>query len=238
MIKLLKAHLKNTAKKIPPSLKNILKKFGAERLWEFFIGKYADELNFQFGWAKAYNGKSEELKEALTNLWKNYRCLDEIKEICCFSDDKKVLDVGCGIATVLHILKGEKYGIDPLGNEYKKIYSYPKDITIKKGFAEKIPFQSEMFDVVLCSNALDHTTDPEKALKEMDRVLVSKGLLTLVVETKNFAVKRDIKHPHTFTVGSLKNLISTTRFNTVFEKEVPWHGGQDSKGYVTILQKE
>jgi ubiquinone/menaquinone biosynthesis C-methylase UbiE len=235
-INFIKVYLKRSASYIPLPVRNIMKKFGLKRLWEKFIGKYADELNFQYNWANAYNGKSENLKEALILLWKKFRCLDDILKICKIDQESKILDVGCGIATVLHILEGKKYGIDPLGEEYKKIYKYPEDLKIRSGLAEKIPFKEEMFNVVFCSNALDHTTNPEKALKEIKRVLVKGGYFVLVVEIKEKEIKRDIKHPHTFTMQHLQKLLSTFSGEMVFEKLMPWHGG-NSKGYIAILKK-
>lgn len=236
-INFIKVYLKKSTKFIPTSIKNFLKKLGIKKLWEKFIGKYADELNFQYNWANAYNGKSEELKEALILLWKKYRCLDDILRICSITNESKILDVGCGIATVLHILEGKKYGIDPLGEEYKKIYKYPEDLNIRKGFAEEIPFENEMFDFVFCSNALDHATNPELALKEINRVLNKNGYFVLVVEIKEKSFKRDIKHPHTFTEETLKELLLSDSFNIIFEKIMPWHGGYGSKGYIAIMRK-
>lgn len=237
MINFFKIYLKNKARNIPQPLKNFLKRICFDKLYEAFLGKYADELSFQFSWANAYNGKSEELKKVLTALWKEYRCLDEILRICNFDKEKKVLDVGCGIATVLHILEGRKYGIDPLGNEYKKIYKYPEDLAITHGHAEKIPYPSGMFDVVLCSNALDHVTNPKMALSEIRRVLVEGGFFVLVVEIRDKELKRDIKHPHTFTMEKIRELICSEEFLIVFEKVMPWHGGVNSNGYVAIMQK-
>ncbi len=225
--------------KLPKRIKIILKNsLGLNNLYYSMLDKHSSELSFQMRWAKAYNGKSEELKEALTVVWKKYRCLDEILKICHFNKEKNVLDVGCGIATVLHILEGKKYGLDPLGNEYKKIYKYPADLTIKHGHAEEIPFQDRFFDIVLCSNALDHTSNPKMALAEIKRVLNCDGFFVLVVEIRDRDTKRDLKHPHTFTLKSIRDLIDSEKFRIVFEKVMPWHGGVGSDGFIAVMKKE
>ena len=234
----LKVKLKKKASQMPAFVRSILKASGIKKIWEIFIGKYADELSFQLSWAKAYNGKNKELVVHLLSIWKEYRCLDDILSICKISDKSKILDVGCGIATVLNIIKGERYGVDPLAEDYKKIYKYPEDINIRKGSAEEIPFYDRTFDDVFCSNALDHTTNPESALSEIKRVLKNNGYFILIVEVFEQEKKRDIKHPHSFTLDSVKPLLSNAELKTIFEKTNPWHGqDSDGKGYVAILAK-
>ncbi len=238
MIHFLKVNFKKKASQIHPFVKSFLKVSGVKKIWEIFIGKYADELSFQLSWARAYNGKNRELAVHLLSIWKEYRCLDDILSICKITDASKILDVGCGIATVLNILKGERFGVDPLAKDYEKIYKYPEGIIIRKGSAEKIPFSDSTFDVVFCSNALDHTTNPKLALCEIKRVLKNNGFFVLIVETFEQEKKRDIKHPYSFTTDSIKKLLSSTELKVVFEKINPWHGQDlDSKGYIAILEK-
>lgn len=238
MIHFIKVRFKRSTQKLPQPIKDILKAIGLKKLWEKIIGKYADELDFQTNWAKVYNGKNEELKEFLKEIWKKYRCFDEIANLIKLDDEKIILDVGCGIATVLNILKGKRYGIDPLAEDYKKIYKYPEDLIIKKGFIEKIPFSDEMFDVVFCSNVLDHTTNPLKGLKEIDRVLKKNGYFVLVVEIRKEEIKRDIKHPHSFTLDTIKSLLKNLQYSVVLEKLMPWHSNlPDCNGYIALLQK-
>jgi ubiquinone/menaquinone biosynthesis C-methylase UbiE len=50
-----------------------------------------------------------------------------------------------------------------------------------EGDAENLPFPDGSFDVVLCNHGLVHTTDREKALREMHRVLKRNGRLALSV---------------------------------------------------------
>ncbi|MCX7830406.1 MAG: class I SAM-dependent methyltransferase [Acidobacteria bacterium] len=223
--------------KIPIVFKNIIRNSKLEKFYNLLYDKYTAELSFQTRWAKAYNYKSEKLANDLTILWKENRCLDDILRICCINEESTVLDVGCGIATVLHIIKGRRFGVDPLAEEYKRIYNYPENIVIVKGFAESLPFPNDYFDFVFCSNVLDHTTKPELAIEEIKRVLTPQGSFVLVLEIMDSAIKRDIKHPHTFTLDSIKDLLSSKGFVVLFEKVVPWPGGLGSKGYIAIFQK-
>lgn len=118
------------------------------------------ELEFQREYVKQFRENVPLWLEHYTN----YRYLGEINKICKITENTKILDVGCGISTVLHYIDGERYGVDPLADEYKKLYSYPQGINIMKGSGEKIPFPNEFFSIVFCCNALDHVTDLKKPL--------------------------------------------------------------------------
>lgn len=54
---------------------------------------------------------------------------------------------------------------------------YPKQLTFEIADAENLPFADNSFDVVLIANALHVMSNPEKALREIDRVLKDKGIL-------------------------------------------------------------
>ncbi len=165
-------------------------------------------------------GKFKTNKDKALAYWRRYLFLDEIKRICKFTKDTRVLDVGCGISTVLHFVGGERYGIDPLADEYLKMYQYPKGITIQQGLGEEIPFPDGFFDVVFCSNVLDHTNNPSKVVKEVSRVLKNKGYFILTVHIFKKSFKRDPSHPYTFTKQATRSLIRS-RFRVILERESP-----------------
>ena len=53
----------------------------------------------------------------------------------------------------------------------------PDNLTFEVADATNLPFDDKCFDVVLIANALHVMPNPEKALKEIDRVLKDKGTL-------------------------------------------------------------
>ncbi len=183
--------------------------------------KRRSELNFQKFWAAMYKNNVDKVRE----YWEKYRYLSEIEKLVNFGDSR-ILDVGCGISSSLNHIEGkEKYGIDPLMDEYKKIFNYSSSIHLRKASGENIPFPSETFDVVICSNVLDHTENPRKTLSEIHRVLKKKqGKLILAVEifpsTKK--KKRGAAHPYNLTINDLRNLLSS--FQIIFHRTSPWIG--------------
>lgn len=209
--------LKKLGKITPAPIKTILQALRLNQLLEITNNKYDLELSFQRDWAEDFKQNRSKVLE----YWRRYRYLDEITRICQITEDTRILDVGCGISSVLHYVKGKKFGIDPLADEYLKIYEYPEGINIKKGFGEEIPFTDEYFDIVFCSNVLDHVTDPKETLNEIYRVLKPNGHFVLTVEIFKERMKRDRTHPHSLTKRDVYSLL-VDRFTIIFERESSW----------------
>jgi SAM-dependent methyltransferase len=207
------------ARAVPLSVQQRFKMAGAYRLLHVFYDKYGAELLFQREWAEEFKQNSTKVLE----YWKEYRDLDRIIGHCQLTASSRVLDVGCGISTVLHFVPGERFGIDPLAGEYLKLYGYPKELTIQRGSGEEIAFRDEDFDVVFCSNVLDHVTDPERTLAEIQRVLKAEAYFVLTVEIFPDSTARDPAHPHSMTHARVEALLHG-KFKIDFEREAPWIG--------------
>lgn len=55
--------------------------------------------------------------------------------------------------------------------------AYPDNLTFEVADAVALPYEDKSFDVVLIANALHVMPEPEKALREIDRVLRERGIL-------------------------------------------------------------
>ena len=216
-------------KRTPPPVRALLRKIGVYRVARKILGR--DKLH-SIG-ASEFAEKFEHNYSVVLEYWQKYRYLDEIKQICNITETSKVLDVGCGIATVLHYVPGERVGIDRLANEYVKMYEYPEDITIKQGFGESLPFQDQLFDVIFCSNVIDHVVNADNTISEISRVLKPEGYFVLTVEVFEKRTKRDIFHPYCFVKEDVYSLLKD--FNKIFEKESPWIG---LKAYINGSRKQ
>lgn len=100
-----------------------------------------------------------------------------------------VLDVGCGEGFTLARLSKEKIGKVYEGIERdgaaielgKKLY--PR-LTIEQGDIYKLPYKDNFFDLVVCTEVLEHLDNPRKAYKELIRV--SKKYILLSVPNEPF----------------------------------------------------
>lgn len=98
---------------------------------------------------------------------------------CEVPDGSKVLDVGCNSGELMLMLKEAK-GCDVTGIDLSETalkIAKEKDLDVFYADAEDIPFRNKTFDVVIVREVLSHILDPQKALKEIRRVLKPGGFL-------------------------------------------------------------
>lgn len=98
---------------------------------------------------------------------------------------REVLDVGCGTGTLLEAASSEMpaarlAGVDlspgMLAVARRKL---GHRATLVAGSAERLPFRSRRFDVVLSASALHFWRDPSAALSEIHRVLRPRGRIAI-----------------------------------------------------------
>jgi SAM-dependent methyltransferase len=132
------------------------------------------------------------------------KCFDDFAE--GWNEDHliMILDVGSGALPWIKGILGTKGVIvacDPLADEYAKIFDYEKfeqDPPIQ-AFAESLPFDDNSFDVIHCSNALDHTQNPGQAIQEMERVCRPGGMI-LVQGFENEAIHENWQGLHQWNI--------------------------------------
>ena len=80
----------------------------------------------------------------------------------------RVLDVGCGVKPYEPIFgpfATSYVGVDPVDNPRAEL----------RGSVEALPVEDRSFDVVLCSQVLEHCDDPSQAVRELMRVTALRG---------------------------------------------------------------
>jgi len=92
----------------------------------------------------------------------------EISRLLGHRSDAAVLDVGCGEKPYLPFLS-------PYTQRYVGVDSAPGSQVDEVAEAESLPFEDQSFDLVLCTQVLEHVQDPGATLSEIYRVLQPGG---------------------------------------------------------------
>lgn len=123
--------------------------------------------------------------------------------ITSHATDGYTLDIGCERSPYAHLFPN-RVGLDITDGEYVDVV----------GDAHNLPFEDNTFDVVLCTEVLEHLHTPEKAAAEMIRVLKPGGKLVLTTRFM-FPVHVAPYDYYRYTAYGLLHL-----FSSLTEKEI------------------
>lgn len=106
---------------------------------------------------------------------------------------QKVLDAGCGRGFYLNALTYYKFikeihGVDinPKYLNSAKKNCFDKRVIIKKSSLYSLPYPNDYFDMIICSEVLEHLKDDIRALLELKRILKKNGEIVITVPYYDF----------------------------------------------------
>lgn len=122
--------------------------------------------------------------------WSSYlgRTLGQACDALRLTGHERLLDVGCGTGEFARLALArfphlEIVGVDVapgmLAVAARKFAGRPQSRLVLAR-AERLPFEREVFDAVVCANILHHVASPEAVLQECARVLRHGGRLVVV----------------------------------------------------------
>ena len=179
---------------------------------------------------KKHTHKNPIQRLLLWNFFRNLTNLTATKKV------GSILDVGCGEGFTLNRLKEKGIGKKLEGIEYlpaaielgKKTYP---EIKIIQGSIYQLPYKDNSFDLVLCTEVLEHLDNPQAGLKELVRVS-NKYLVITVPNEPFFMLAQLIRGKNWSRFGNdIEHINHWTMFN--FSKFVKQNAGSK----VQILAK-
>jgi ubiquinone/menaquinone biosynthesis C-methylase UbiE len=115
--------------------------------------------------------------------WLERKRIEALFDLASPAKDARILEVGCGAGHVLDRFRGwSRTGIDlsptMLDRARRRLGD---DVELMRGSADSLPFAAGTFDVVLCTEVLEHTTDPAAVVTELLRVAGPNGRVIVSV---------------------------------------------------------
>src|SRR5262249_33874541 len=139
------------------------------------VWQQAQTGHFETWQGYAALGKRNAPERALR--WKSL--LADVETRAPVRDGETVLDIGCGLDSVLDFLPQVRgVTFDSLMAKLQPLGLSPA-LEHVAGVFERLPFRSGSFDRCFLMNVLDHVRDPEIGLAEIARVVRSGGTLVI-----------------------------------------------------------
>jgi ubiquinone/menaquinone biosynthesis C-methylase UbiE len=182
---------------------------------------------YDVGW----RGELERGKEQRGNLRTN---LDFLAQTNLLKPGDRILEIGCGIGTIVAELAKQSFDIrgtdiSQVAIEYGRA-KYP-GIGLEVQPAEELPYEDGAFDVVLSFDLFEHIARIDRHVSEVHRVLKPRGYYLFqtpnkwsnaVFETLNHkTLKWRRVHPSLHTPGQLRRRLAKHGFEVRFVKMNP-----------------
>lgn len=155
---------------------------------------------------------------------------------------RTVLDVGCGEGFTIHYLRNlfrevQFSGIDVNADAINQAKKTNPFADFKVGSIFDLPYPGSSFDLVICSEVLEHLKEPEKALKELGRVS-NKYLLLSVPNEPWFRISSFLSGKYLKTRGNHPEHIQNwnkKEFISLVQKQFPIITGITSFPWTMVL---
>jgi len=103
-----------------------------------------------------------------------------------FNKSPRILDVGCGNGIISMNLAAKGFNITGIDISKKAIHkasqlnNYP-NLKFKIADAEKLAIEQDQYDIIICSEVLEHLNNPENLLISIYKLLTVQGILIATV---------------------------------------------------------
>lgn len=146
--------------------------------------------------------------------------------------DINVIDIGCRVGTT--VLKLKQMNYNPVGIDIDKKYVLEAqkytECPIYQMNANNILFDDGFFDIIICTETLEHVPNQLETLKEFHRILDDEGKIFLSVPNP-YHIPRMVYPKHFVTAGLLSvhlSVVDLTQYLSLFEmcnlKVIHWEG--------------
>jgi 2-polyprenyl-3-methyl-5-hydroxy-6-metoxy-1,4-benzoquinol methylase len=173
-----------------------------------------EQLNDQLGREHPINDYYE--RSPWVIRWVQQQRLNTIRRMVGPADALRILEVGSGGGHILRAFREAKLTAVDVSDVYldtarKNLTGY--DVTFLKGQIEQLDLPSESFDRIICSEVLEHTTNPSEILSTIRRLLTPSGRAIITV-------------PIDPIIDRAKQVLRVTPVGWILGDRVQWGGDQ------------
>lgn len=154
-----------------------------------------------------------------------------------------VLEVGGGPSPLSDLLEFKtRVVVDPCTPDYKRYFHCPDHLDMK---IEDFDWLNR-FDLVICTNALDHVDDPMQAAHRIDGALRPGGYLAVMCAENNALTNPHPCHAHNLTAATVHRWFDAdyeTAWELTFREHgyrygwVPFEGRRGQPAFALLLRK-
>jgi len=202
------------------------KKLGEKNSFEIIKCKkcltlYTEKLSNSaeyFDYSNYYREDKSAIPDFVYEIYRN-----TIKGFEPHRQNNRFLDVGCGSGTLLEI--GKEMNWDVVGVEVSKPAAEnirKKGLSVFEGTLEEAKFPDNYFDVITCTEVIEHVTNPKEVIKEIARIITPKGILWMTtphgrglsgkILGSKWSVVSPPEHLNLFSIKSLKMCLEEAGF--------------------------
>ena len=197
--------------------------------------------------------KHLQMNEAMWNKWAGWLDTDNRRTRYLREAQSKVismldvrpsvhfLDIGCGtgwaVGQAANLVDdhGLFYGVDlspKMVEKAKSNFSGKDNFHFLQANSESIPLDDGFFDVIICTNSFHHYLHPEKALKEMSRLLKSGGKLYILDPVADswfikfwdmLAKLKEPEHVKIYSTKEFQSLFQQAGLKYLTTNRINWH---------------
>ena len=134
--------------------------------------------------AHKYDPEAYHLRSNFLIRWIERRRVKMILHFLCTKSQDTVLEIGCGAGNILEQIKSHQlHGIDLSTFLLKKSHHRlaPRQAKLAQANAERLPFVNQRFSKLVCSEVLEHVSNPRQVIAEIARVAEPNGVIVISV---------------------------------------------------------
>jgi len=161
-----------------------------------------------------------------------------VVELVAAEKPARVLEVGCGQGWLLKLIAealpdAELHGLDIRADVVEYAQALVPGASVVLGDGQRLPYEDGSFDIVVCSEVLEHVNDPAAVLAEIDRVGRGVAVLSVphepwfwaanLLRGKHLATLGNCAgHIHHWTRGGFARLLRAHYATVAVESSFPW----------------